>query len=139
MSEFTFRGGDEVSFRRERLLTGRVEIVSETGIVVGVDEPVEGVYEGELLVRLAGDEKVRVLPRAVRKLTVLVDDEVRCHSCGRDLSPNFPASFTHCTRCREMKAHILGAPMLAKSILRSLDDERVTEPVSEVGSTSEAF
>jgi len=152
MSEFTVKPGDEVKIRYTEWTPSKEFTRTASGTVLAaICENDKGIVT-EIAVRLEGSRQnsrdpeayewrdiVRVGPDAVRALIVCDEDEdERCHICGTCVpDPNRSL----CSACGEVRAHVIGRPMIARAILRALDDERLTEPVTEVkvGLTETAF
>ncbi len=141
MLEFNARTGDRVDIRLTWLVPGGQVTDTVSGVVLALNN--ESGTPGavtEVVVTLdrkrGPREIVRVAAEDVRRLIVITDGHKRCHICGTSVVDK-----TRCSACSEVRAHIIGRPMIAKSLLKALEDERVTEPTTEVkvGLTAEAF
>ena len=136
MSDFTIRTADEVVFVRTTRIEGGHWTRRERGIVLAVNCENSENIPTEIVVRLSGDEVLRVDPADIRSLTPLLNAAGRCPACGGETDDydGLWSSSRHCLPCRILKKELSRAPWVSRLLLAPL----TAEPTEEVyiGSTS---
>lgn len=134
MSDFTIRDADEVVFVRTTRIEGGHWTRRERGVVIAVNCENSENIPTEIVVRLSGDEVLRVDPADIRSLTPLLNAAGRCPVCGGETDDDDGLPTRYCLPCRVLKNQLSRAPWVSRLLLAPL----TAEPTEEVyiGSTS---